>query len=56
MMEAGSGEALDWMRKGAELFGIHQAYGEFCRENQITCQMLTAPAQLQPDLQVLCSH
>jgi hypothetical protein len=56
MREAGSGQALDWIRKGAELFGAsgaHQAYGEFCLENQITCERLTAPAQLQPDLQIL---
>jgi hypothetical protein len=56
MMEAGSGEALDWIGKGAELLrasGVHQAYGEFCRENQITCHMPTEPAQLQPDRQVL---
>jgi hypothetical protein len=56
MMEAGSGEAQDWIRKGGELFwasGVHQAYGEFCRENPITCHMLTAPAQIQPELQVL---
>jgi hypothetical protein len=56
MTEAGSGQAVDWIRKAAELFvasGVQKANGEFCRENQITFLMLTAPAQLQPDLQVL---
>jgi hypothetical protein len=56
MTGRGSGQALDWLRRGAELFGaagVHQAYGEFCQENQLIFQMPTVPGQLQPDLQVL---
>jgi hypothetical protein len=41
--------------QGVELFGTsryQQAYAEFWQENQPIVQMETAPAQLQPDLQV----
>jgi hypothetical protein len=51
-----SGQALDWIRKGVKLFGAsgsEQAYDEFRREDQLIFQRLTAPAQIQPDPQVL---
>jgi hypothetical protein len=56
MMGAVSGKTLDWIRKGVKLFGapgFEQAYDEFRREDQLIFHMLTAPAQIQPDLHVL---
>jgi hypothetical protein len=56
MMGAESGQALDWIRKAVKLFGAsgsQQAYDGFWQEYQLIFQMLTARAQLQPDLHFL---
>jgi hypothetical protein len=56
MVGAVSGQALVWIRKGVKLLGasgFQRAYDEFRREDQVIFQMLTAPAPIQPDPQVL---
>jgi hypothetical protein len=49
-------QALEWVREGVERFessGFQHALDEFWRENLRVLRMETAPAQLQPELEVL---